>query len=307
MFYLRMLAVQTNSPIPCRSPTIPRICHSESDLSSPRQSTAWEQHGMCELVSAVLRRHMGDLPEFREWHGRGRAGAVERHGNGMVCVNSRLTRQGNGMVCLNPALPSSETIRGERMNAEYVVLLVEWYWQCIENWFDLTCTIDGPACQTARNVKRIGKLIVGQLTKHYSVFWAILRSAITTFSFFQWWPTFGFLHRVVLNVLTFRKTRCFHFQVDWIVMSQRQFIIWRSQPHPRFAAWRTIPVSNMHLYYGWCVCGRAWYCLCFLSIKHNLQSTRLLIWGVIQNIPDCCRHLYSSCGSANHRCQQTKL
>jgi hypothetical protein len=29
--------------------------------------------------------------------------------------------------------------------------------------------------------------------------------------------------------------------------------------------------------------------------------------GGIQNIPDWCRHLYSSCGSAKHRSQQAKI
>jgi hypothetical protein len=47
---------------------MPRICLSESDLSRPRQVrgrvTAWERHGMCELASAVQRRHVGDLPAF---------------------------------------------------------------------------------------------------------------------------------------------------------------------------------------------------------------------------------------------------
>jgi hypothetical protein len=33
----------------------------------------------------------------------------------------------------------------------------------------------------------------------------------------------------------------------------------------------------------------------------------LFIRGGIQNIPDWCRHLYSSCGSAMHRSQQAKL
>jgi hypothetical protein len=57
-----------DSHIPCRSPAMPRICLSESDLSRPWQGrsrmTAWEQHGMCELASAVQRRHVGDLPAF---------------------------------------------------------------------------------------------------------------------------------------------------------------------------------------------------------------------------------------------------
>jgi hypothetical protein len=26
--------------------------------------TAWERHGMCELASAVQRRHVGDMPTF---------------------------------------------------------------------------------------------------------------------------------------------------------------------------------------------------------------------------------------------------
>jgi hypothetical protein len=66
---------------------MPRIRRSESDLSRPRHIAAWERHGMCELASAVLRRHVGDLPLFEEWQGRGRVAAGERIGDGMVCVN----------------------------------------------------------------------------------------------------------------------------------------------------------------------------------------------------------------------------
>jgi hypothetical protein len=47
---------------------MPRICLSESDLSRPRQGdgmgTAWECYGMCELASAIQRRHVGNLPAF---------------------------------------------------------------------------------------------------------------------------------------------------------------------------------------------------------------------------------------------------
>jgi hypothetical protein len=47
---------------------MPRICLNESDLSRSRQGRsrvmAWEQHGMCELASAVQRRRVGDLPAF---------------------------------------------------------------------------------------------------------------------------------------------------------------------------------------------------------------------------------------------------
>jgi hypothetical protein len=54
--------VTDTMPFPCHA----RICLSESDLSRPWQGrgTAWERHGMCELASAVQRRHVGDLPAF---------------------------------------------------------------------------------------------------------------------------------------------------------------------------------------------------------------------------------------------------
>jgi hypothetical protein len=35
---------------------------------------------------------------------------------------------------------------------------------------------------------------------------------------------------------------------------------------------------------------------------HNMS-----LWGGVQNIPDWCHHLYSSCGSMKHRSQQAKL
>jgi hypothetical protein len=50
--------------MPCRAHAMPRQCHSESDFSRPRHSAAWAWHGMCELASAVQRRHVGDLPVF---------------------------------------------------------------------------------------------------------------------------------------------------------------------------------------------------------------------------------------------------
>jgi hypothetical protein len=51
-----------DSHMPCRTPAMPRPCRSESDFSRPRHSAAW--HGMCELASAVQRRHVGNLPAF---------------------------------------------------------------------------------------------------------------------------------------------------------------------------------------------------------------------------------------------------
>jgi hypothetical protein len=76
-----------DSHMPCRSPAMPRLCRSESDLSRPRQvrgrATAGERHGMCELASAA------DLPVLGtvgEWQDGGKVVAGSRHGNGMVCV-----------------------------------------------------------------------------------------------------------------------------------------------------------------------------------------------------------------------------
>jgi hypothetical protein len=51
-------------PRPCRSHAMPQPCLSESDLSRPRHGAPWEQHGMCELASAVQRWHAGVLPAF---------------------------------------------------------------------------------------------------------------------------------------------------------------------------------------------------------------------------------------------------
>jgi hypothetical protein len=39
--------------------------------------------------------------------------------------------------------------------------------------------------------------------------------------------------------------------------------------------------------------------------QHKINNKA--IWGGIQNIVDWCRHLYSSCGSVKHQCQQAKL
>jgi hypothetical protein len=57
----------------CRSHAMPVPCHTQTMAfwKRPLQATAqrgmgvaWEQHGMCELASAVQRRHVGDLSAF---------------------------------------------------------------------------------------------------------------------------------------------------------------------------------------------------------------------------------------------------
>jgi hypothetical protein len=53
-----------DSHMPCRAGAMPRPCRSESDFSRPLHRAAWAWHGMCELESAVQRRHVGDLPAF---------------------------------------------------------------------------------------------------------------------------------------------------------------------------------------------------------------------------------------------------
>jgi hypothetical protein len=41
--------------------------------------------------------------------------------------------------------------------------------------------------------------------------------------------------------------------------------------------------------------------------EFRVSCTNQGVRGGIQNIPDWCRHLYSSCGSAKHWSQQAKL
>jgi hypothetical protein len=47
---------------------MPRLCHVMTmpfcDFSRPRHGAAWAWYVMCELASAVQRRHVGDLPAF---------------------------------------------------------------------------------------------------------------------------------------------------------------------------------------------------------------------------------------------------
>jgi hypothetical protein len=65
IYTVRPCLIHTYHAVP---PAVPRISLSESDFSRSRKGrgrvTAWEQHGMCELASAIQRRHIGDLPAF---------------------------------------------------------------------------------------------------------------------------------------------------------------------------------------------------------------------------------------------------
>jgi hypothetical protein len=71
-------AVVFDSHIPCRSQAVTLSCHEYAVLKAtykdPGRGTVWERNGMCELASAVQRRHVGDLPAFGtvgEWQGSG--------------------------------------------------------------------------------------------------------------------------------------------------------------------------------------------------------------------------------------------
>jgi hypothetical protein len=48
----------------CHAAPVP--CHDHAVLKATSQShgAAWTRHGMCELASAVQRRHVGDVPAF---------------------------------------------------------------------------------------------------------------------------------------------------------------------------------------------------------------------------------------------------
>jgi hypothetical protein len=48
---------------------IPFTCQQSLKATAQR---GMERHGMCELAVAVLKRHVGDLPAFGKWQGRGR-------------------------------------------------------------------------------------------------------------------------------------------------------------------------------------------------------------------------------------------
>jgi hypothetical protein len=49
------------------------------------------------------------------------------------------------------------------------------------------------------------------------------------------------------------------------------------------------------------------FCVFFFFVLFCVLFVCKCLRGVIQNIPDMCRHLYSSCGSAKHRSQETKM
>jgi hypothetical protein len=65
IYIVRPCLIHTCYAMPMSALAMPRPCRSESELSRPRHSTTWHSmawHGMCELASAVQRRHVGDLP-----------------------------------------------------------------------------------------------------------------------------------------------------------------------------------------------------------------------------------------------------
>jgi hypothetical protein len=112
-------------PRPCRSHAMPGPCRSESDFSTPRHRAARVRHGMCELASAVQRRHVGDLSAFgffrlvtlksgsrtscsdisvyhADFH-EGHSTVGEWHGRGMVLwINAAGERHGMCELALSP-------------------------------------------------------------------------------------------------------------------------------------------------------------------------------------------------------------
>jgi hypothetical protein len=122
LFDLHTTAV-FDSHMPCRARAMSRPCRSKSDFSRPRHSVAWAWHGMCELASAVQRRHLDDLPAFGLF--RLPRGVPRRHTNRLNCRTSSsdisgyhadfheghgtvgewqgrgMAWQGNGMACVN--------------------------------------------------------------------------------------------------------------------------------------------------------------------------------------------------------------
>jgi hypothetical protein len=123
-FDLRSAAVFVSQshavPMPCHDQAVLKATSHGNDraLHENGMTTAWEWHAMCELASAVIRQHVGDVPafgffrlprgvprsllncrtsssnisafhaHFHEGHGTLR----ECHVHGMACANYRTTR-----------------------------------------------------------------------------------------------------------------------------------------------------------------------------------------------------------------------
>jgi hypothetical protein len=99
-----------DSHMPCRFHPVPLPCHEYAVLKETSQGygivAEWERHGMCELVSAVKRRHVSENAGTgrvvaESWHSRDRVAAGERHGMCELAFNAAGERHGNGMVCVN--------------------------------------------------------------------------------------------------------------------------------------------------------------------------------------------------------------
>jgi hypothetical protein len=113
-----------DSHTPCRARAMPQPCRSESDFSRPCHRAAWAWHGMCELQSAIQRRHVGDMPAFGFFQlprGVSRS-LLQNHTNPLICRTSSSDIsgyradfqeghgtvgewQGRGMACVNQTLP----------------------------------------------------------------------------------------------------------------------------------------------------------------------------------------------------------
>jgi hypothetical protein len=63
MYIVRTFLIHTchAALMPCRAHAMPRPFRSESDFSRPRHSAAWARHDMCDIASAVQRRHVDAL------------------------------------------------------------------------------------------------------------------------------------------------------------------------------------------------------------------------------------------------------
>jgi hypothetical protein len=95
---------------------VPLPCHEYAVLKANSQGhgrfAATERHGMCELASAVQRRHVGDLPAFGtdgEWQGRGRVAVGERHG---MCESALRPRYHCDQYVFHFLLPYLRVFRG---------------------------------------------------------------------------------------------------------------------------------------------------------------------------------------------------
>jgi hypothetical protein len=100
--------IKADSHILCRSPAMPRVHRSESDLSRPRQGRGRGKEWYVWIGIGRPGRHVGDLTAFGtvgEWQGSGRVAAGERHAMCESALSSRYEKMYQYLYTFSPDAP----------------------------------------------------------------------------------------------------------------------------------------------------------------------------------------------------------